>query len=139
MHSYKNVATRRRYGRIYVDGVPNEAAVTVSKVFGVANVMPSTETDASFDSVVEGIIDEARKTIKTQNSFAVRPKVIGNHSYNSRDIAYEAGSRVLKELKNRNINVNLDDPDVTLYAEVRDNEAFIYSNIIISILLNSRN
>ena len=134
MHGHKSVTTRRRYGRIYVDGVPNEAAGTVSRVFGVANVMPSTETDATFNSVVEGIIDEARKTIKTQNSVAVRPKVIGNHSYNSRDIAYEAGSRVLKELEDRDINVNLDDPDVTLYAEVRDKEAFIYSKIIKGVL-----
>jgi len=128
-NGYENPSTRRRYGRIYVDGVPNEAVDVVSRVFGVANTMPSTEAEEGFDSVVTGILEEARRSLKKGNSFAVRPKVVGEHDYNSRDVAYEAGSRILDALKDRDIRVNLDNPDVTIYAEVRDKEAFVYSNI----------
>jgi tRNA uracil 4-sulfurtransferase len=128
-NGYDDPSTRRRYGRIYVDGVPNEAVEVVSKVFGVANAMPSTEVEEGFESVVNGIVEDAKKNLKEGNSFAVRPKVVGDHEYNSRDVAYEAGSRVLDALKDRDIRVDLDNPDVTLYAEVRDKEAFVFSNI----------
>jgi thiamine biosynthesis protein ThiI len=128
-HGYSNPSSRRRYGRIYIDGVPNEAVNLVSRVFGVANAMPSTEIEHDYNSVIEGIVEEARRSLKDGDSFAVRPKIVGDHSYDSRDVSYKAGSRVLDELKERNVYVNLDEPDVTLYAEVRDKDAFVYSRI----------
>jgi thiamine biosynthesis protein ThiI len=133
-NGYENPSTRRKYGRIYVDNVPNEAVDVVSKVFGVANTMPSTEIDNDFESVVEGIVEEAKRSLIEGNSFAVRPRVVGKRDYSSRDISYEAGSRVLDALKDWNIRVDLDNPDITLYAEVRDNDGFIYSNIIRGVL-----
>jgi tRNA uracil 4-sulfurtransferase len=131
---YTDPTARRRYGRIYIDGVPNEAVDVIARVFGVANVMPSTEVDADFESVVNGIVEEAKKNIKKGESFAVRPKVVGDHKYGSRDVAYEAGSRVLEALNDREISVNLDSPDITFYAEVRDKEAFVFSKIMQGVL-----
>ena len=128
-NGYENPSTRRRYGRIYVDGVPNEATDIVSKVFGVANAMPSTEVEEGFETVVNGIVEEAKQSLQKGNSFAVRPKVVGEHEYNSKDVAYEAGSRVLDALKDRDIHVDLDNPDITIYAEVRDKDAFVFSSI----------
>ncbi len=133
-HGYENPSTRRRYGRIYVDGVPNEAVDVVSRVFGVANAMPSVETEYNFESVINGIVEEAERSLKEGDGFAVRPKVVGEHEFNSRDISYEAGSRVLDALKGRGIHVDLDEPDVTLYAEVRDKDAFVYSSITRGVL-----
>jgi len=133
-HGYENPTTSRRYGRIYVDGVPNEAVETVSKVFGVANAMPSTGIELDFESVINGIVEEAKRSLKDGDSFAVRPKVVGEHGFNSRDLSYEAGSRVLDALKDRGIHVNLDNPDVTLYAEVRDKDAHVYSSVVRGVL-----
>jgi thiamine biosynthesis protein ThiI len=133
-HGYENPSTHRKYGRIYVDGVPNEAVGIVSKVFGVANAMPSTGTEYDFESVVNGLVDEAKRSLKDGNSFAVRPKVVGEHEFNSRGLSYEAGSRVLDALKDRGVHVNLDNPDVTLYAEVRDKDAFVYSSVVRGVL-----
>ena len=133
-NGYENPSTRRRYGRIYVDGVPNDAVDLVSKVFGVANAMPSTETEYDYESVVNGVVDEAKRSLVDGASFAVRPKVVGEHKFNSRDIAYEAGSRVLEALNDRGIHVDLDNPDVTLHAEVRDQDAFVYSSITRGVL-----
>ena len=133
-HGYENAESHRRYGRIYIEGVPNEAAQVVRKVFGVANVMPSTKIETGYETVLNGIVDEAKREMKEGNGFAVRPKVVGDHEFNSRDLSYEGGSRVMDALKDRNIRVNLTDPDITLYAEVRDKEAFIYSQIIKGVL-----
>ncbi|MBN2336120.1 tRNA 4-thiouridine(8) synthase ThiI [Candidatus Bathyarchaeota archaeon] len=120
----------RKFGRIYVDGVPGEAAELVARVFGVVHAMPATRTEADLESVAEAVVQEAKSVIKDDEGFAVRPKVVGNHSYGSRDVAIEAGSRVLEALLDRGVHVNLDEPDVTLYVEVRDMDAFVYSRII---------
>lgn len=133
-HGYNDASTRRVFGRIYVDNVPSEAATIVANVFGVAKAMPSTPVEIGFESIIEGIVAEAEKTLSRGEGFAVRPNVVGDYEYGSRDIAIEGGSRVLEALENRDIHVNLDDPNVTLYAEVRDNEAFIYSEIIPGVL-----
>lgn len=133
-HGYPNPEVSRKFGRIYVEGVPDEAVGIVSKIFGVANAMPSTKVALDFDSIINGIVEEAKISLKQGNSFAVRPRVVGEHPFGSRDIAYEAGSRVLGALADREIHVNLDEPDVTLYAEVRDTGAYVYSRIIRGVL-----
>ncbi|MCW4012165.1 MAG: tRNA 4-thiouridine(8) synthase ThiI [Candidatus Bathyarchaeota archaeon] len=133
-HGYPNPEVSRKFGRIYVEGVPEEAVGIVSKIFGVANAMPSTEAELEFNAIVNGIVEEAKISLKQGSSFAVRPRVVGEHPFGSRDIAYEAGSRVLDALADRGIHVNLDEPDVTLYAEVRDTGAYVYSRIIRGVL-----
>ena len=126
---YPNAEVKRRYGRLYVEGVPWEAAEVVAKVFGVVHAMPSTETRTEFESVVEAIVEESEKTLGMGDGFAVRPRVVGSHPYGSRDVAVEAGSRVLAAHEFK-VHVNLDEPDVTLYAEVRDHTAYVYSSMV---------
>jgi len=126
---YPDAEVARKFGRIYVEGVPGEAADVVAKVFGVVHAMPSTEVETDFESVVEAIVEESKRALGEGDGFAVRPKVVGSHPYGSREIAVEAGSRVLETLEFR-VYVNLDEPDVTLYAEVRDNAAYVYSSMI---------
>jgi len=133
-HGYEDAESHRRYGRIFIEGVPNEAASVVRKVFGVANVMPSTKIETGYETVLDGIVEEAKREMKEGDGFAVRPKVVGDHEFNSRDLSYEGGSRVMAALKDRNIHVDLTKPDITLYAEVRDKEAFVYSKIIKGVL-----
>jgi thiamine biosynthesis protein ThiI len=126
---YPDSEVTRRFGRIYVEGVPGEAAGVVAKVFGVVHAMPSTETTTDFESVIEAIVEESRRALSNGIGFAVRPKVVGSHPYGSREVAVEAGSRVLEAHEFR-VYVNLDEPDVTLYAEVRDKAAYVYSSIV---------
>lgn len=133
-HGYEGAESHRRYGRIFIEGVPNEAASVVRMVFGVANVMPSTKMETGYETVLDGIVEEAKREMKDGDGFAVRPKVVGDHEFNSRDLSYEGGSRVMAALKDRNIHVDLTKPDITLYAEVRDKEAFVYSKIIKGVL-----
>ena len=126
---YPDSEVTRRFGRIYVEGVPGEAAGVVAKVFGVVHAMPSTETTTDFESVIEAIVEESRRALSDGIGFAVRPRVVGSHPYGSREVAVEAGSRVLEAHEFR-VHVNLDEPDVTLYAEVRDKAAYVYSSIV---------
>jgi len=120
----------RRYGRLYVEGVPDNAAVFIADVPGVVSAMPALRTTSDLDSVVELAVKVASERLGEGQSFAVRPRTVGSHPYASRDLAIQAGSAVLKALSDRGVHVDLDNPDVTLYIEVRDRDAFIYTRIV---------
>ncbi len=131
---FEDFQVLRRFGRLYVEGVPQEAAAFVAKVFGVASAMPAHRTDSSLDSVIGLMVDVAAGAIKGGESFAIRPKVVGEHPYSSRDLAVKGGSAVLEALSDREVRVNLDEPDVTLHVEVRDRDAFVYTRIVPGVL-----
>lgn len=127
---YSGFTVHRRFGRIVVEDVPGDAAEHVAKVFGAVSAMPSTRVDSDLESVVAGVAEEALRVMKEGDGFAVRPKVVGEHGYGSRDVAVEGGSRVLEALQGRGVHVNLDAPNVTIYVEVRDRDAYVYSRIV---------
>lgn len=120
----------RRFGRLYIEGAMTDAAALVAGVFGVVSVMPALKTRSDLDSVIELAVAVASDRIGEGQSFAVRPKVIGEHLFSSRDLAVDVGSAVLEALSNRGIYVNLSQPEVTLYIEVRDKDAFVYTQIV---------
>ena len=120
----------RRFGRLYVEDVAAQAAEVVANVFGVVSAMPSLRTTSDFDSVVNLAVKVASDRLSDGQSFAVRPKTVGDHPYSSRDLAVHVGSAVLKALAERKVYVDLDDPDVTLHIEIRDKDAFVYTQII---------
>jgi len=124
----------RRFGRIYVEGITAEQAEIVSNVFGVASVMPAVRTDSDINSVLNLATEIASDRILDGQSFAVRPKVVGDHAYSSRDLAIEAGSRILEANSGRGVHVNLSAPDTTIYIEVRDRDAFVYTEIVKGVL-----
>ena len=126
----EGVEVKRRYGRLYVEGATAQDSASISKVFGVASVMPSRRTVSDQESVLKLTVSVASERIGDGQSFAVRPKVVGDHEYSSQDLAVEAGSAVNAALSGRGVHVNLSEPDVTLYIEVRDRDAFVYTDII---------
>ena len=127
---FKGHRVLRRYGRLYVEGVTAQAAEAVANVFGVVSVMPALRTNSDFESVVDFAVEVASKRIGEGQSFAVRPKTVGSHPYSSRDLAVQVGSAVLEALSGRGVHVDLDDPDVTMYIEVRDKDAFVYTCVV---------
>jgi thiamine biosynthesis protein ThiI len=129
-HGFPEPEIILEFGRIYVNRVPFEAVSKIAKVFGVVRVMPATKTKPEFESIIDKILEAAKNLMDYGESFAIRAKVVGNHSYGSRDIAVEAGNRILEALKEKLIHVDLDNPDHIFYVEVRDKAAFIYSQII---------
>ena len=124
----------RRFGRIYVEGVTAEQAGIIATIFGVASVMPAIRTGADLDSILGLVVEVASDRILNGQSFAVRPRVVGDHPFSSQDLAIEAGSRVLEVESGRGVHVNLSEPDMTLYIEVRDRDAFVYTEIIKGVL-----
>ncbi|MFX0208917.1 MAG: tRNA sulfurtransferase, partial [Candidatus Hodarchaeota archaeon] len=51
-------------------------------------------------------------------------------SYSSRDLVVKGGSSILETLRDRNLNVNLSNPDLIIHFEVRDKDAFVYTKVL---------
>ncbi len=129
-NGYEDFQILRRFGRIYVDNAQDGMSQIISKVFGVANTMTAQKTTSDINEVLDLTVKVASNRLTHGQSFAIRPKVVGKHEYGSQDLAVKAGSAVMEGLKERNISVNLTTPDLTIYIEVRDNDAFVYTEIM---------
>ena len=119
----------RNQGRIYIFPQDfDEGIEKLNRVFGVVSYSPATSTDSTYDGIdetltayteeliSEGILDEDTK-------FAIKCRRVGNHDYTSQEMAAHCGGVV------RNVvlaPVDLTNPDLTIFVEIRENRAFIY-------------
>ena len=119
----------RNQGRIYIFPQDfDEGIEKLNRVFGVVSYSPATSTDSTYEGIdetltayteeliSEGILDEDTK-------FAIKCRRVGNHDYTSQEMAAHCGGVV------RNVvlaPVDLTNPDLTIFVEIRENRAFIY-------------
>ena len=119
----------RNQGRIYIFPQDfDEGIEKLNRVFGVVSYSPATSTDSTYEGIdgtlteytedlmSEGILDENTK-------FAIKCRRVGNHDYTSQEMAAHCGGVV------RNVvlaPVDLTNPDLTIFVEIRENKAFIY-------------
>ena len=119
----------RNQGRIYIFPQDfDEGIKKLNRVFGVVSYSPATSTDSTYEGIdgtlteytedlmSEGILDENTK-------FAIKCRRVGNHDYTSQEMAAHCGGVV------RNVvlaPVDLTNPDLTIFVEIRENKAFIY-------------
>jgi thiamine biosynthesis protein ThiI len=118
----------RERGRIYIKTKnPKETAAKLTQVFGVSSVSPAIQITSHIKNIAETAVKLASATIKNESSFAVRCHRVGEHPYSSMDVCREVGKQVLKSLEDRNLRVNLKNPQFTISIEVRDADAYVFS------------
>lgn len=121
----------RKSGRVYIKtGNAHETATELTRVFGVSSVSPAVEITAEMNEVVQKAVELASKVLKSGSSFAVRCHRVGEHSYSSMDVCKEAGKQILASLNNRNLKVDLKNPEFTVAVEVRDDYAYVYTETL---------
>ena len=119
----------RNQGRIYIFPRDfDEGIEKLNRVFGVVSYSPATSTNTDYadidetltryasDLVDEGILDENTK-------FAIKCRRVGTHDFTSQEMAAHCGGVV------RNVviaPVDLTNPDLTIFVEIRGNDAYIY-------------
>ncbi|WP_296783674.1 tRNA uracil 4-sulfurtransferase ThiI [uncultured Methanobrevibacter sp.] len=119
----------RNQGRIYIFPQDfDEGIEKLNRVFGVVSYSPATSTDSTYDGIdetltayteeliSEGILDEDTK-------FAIKCRRVGNHDYTSQEMAAHCGGVVRSVVL---APVDLTNPDLTIFVEIRENKAFIY-------------
>jgi thiamine biosynthesis protein ThiI len=120
---------RREPGRIIVTdpGDPEAAARAASRVFGVKSSSPAiaVEFESLEDLVQTGVSlygDKIRGRI-----FRVRARRTGTHSFTSKDVERLLGERLLEAGA---AGVNLENPESTVYVEIRGSNAYFYDKIV---------
>lgn len=115
---------KRGYGRIFVrtDDM-KKAKEVLERTFGIVSFSPCEKIETGLGKVVERMGEISEDFIQKNNTFAVRARRTGNHEFSSKDIEERVGSKVIEKT---GADVDLDDPDKTIYCEIRQSDAYIF-------------
>lgn len=112
-------SVRKLGGKLEIDA-DSSSVERLKRIFGIAWIATAERIDSSdldeierfFRTRYEGWIPEGK-------SFAIRARRVGNHQYTSVDLVRRLGS-----IANR--RVDLKNPDVEVFVEVRDDKSYFY-------------
>ncbi|MFW9803189.1 MAG: tRNA uracil 4-sulfurtransferase ThiI [Candidatus Thorarchaeota archaeon] len=122
---------RREYGRIFiVTEMTEEASTIAAKIFGVVSVSPAVAIQSDLDTILETGLGMARRIFVKNKSFAVGSRRVGTHNYSSQDIREKLGAAILSGLPELELTVNLTSPEQSIYVEVRDHSAYLFTDTI---------
>jgi thiamine biosynthesis protein ThiI len=79
------------------------------------------------EEIVETALIVGKSEIANGDTFAVRCHRVGTHEYSSMEICKEVGKQILTSLQDRNLRVDLTNPQITINVEARDEEAYVYT------------
>jgi thiamine biosynthesis protein ThiI len=119
----------RNQGRIYI--FPrgfDDAIKNLNRVFGIVSYSPAVSTYTDFDDIDKTLGDYVEKLIcenilDENTKFAIRCRRVGNHDFSSQEMAAYCGGVVRKRIL---APVDLTNPDLTIFIEVRGEDTFIY-------------
>lgn len=117
-----NLETTRGRFFIYTKEIKKTTGV-LKKIFAIKSISPCFKTDSSIKSMKNLVLDIIKDKIDKKTSFALRVTREGNHDYTSQDIAVILGDEIVKKTKAK---VNLSKPDITVFVEIRQKNAFFF-------------
>lgn len=118
-------------GRIYIKTEsPIKASEKLVKVFGISSVSPAIETTSNIKDIEQKSLELAKEKLSENAKFAVRCRRVGIHTYTSMDVCRKVGQAILDELAERELKVDLENPNVEIQIEIREDKAYIYSEIL---------
>ncbi len=130
-HNVSFKKTLQYPGRIYIKTeTPIEAAQKLIKVFGISSVSPALETTSNLEDIEKKSLELAKEKLGENSKFAVRCRRVGSHPYTSMDVCRKVGQAILEKLANLKVKVDLENPDVEVQIEIREDKAYIYSEIL---------
>lgn len=119
----------RNQGRIYIKPEDfNDGVDKLNRVFGVVSYSPATSTKTTYEDIDEtlakytqeliddGILDENTK-------FAIKCRRVGTHEFTSQEMAAHCGGVVRSVILSP---VDLTNPDLTIFVEIRDDDTYIF-------------
>lgn len=113
----------REWGRIFIKPGSKDVAKRIAKVFGVVSTSVAARCEAEIDEIAKFAVKAAEGL---RGSFAIRARRAGTHSFTSMDVARIAGNAVKEATGAR---VDLDNPDVEIFIEVREKYAYVYTEV----------
>ena len=118
-------------GRIFVDSDDwRKSCEILSRTFGVVSFSPVSKISSELESLTKSVLEFARPLMFHGATFAIRSRRSGNHPYTSQTLAEHLGDAILKDTADVSVKVSLDTPDVEIFVEVRDRDAYLYSSVL---------
>jgi len=119
---------RREWGRIFIETTDSRAAGAAADVFGVVSTSSALITEPNLESTAETCAFLGKDIIREGESFAIRARRSGNHSFSSADIGRTCGDAVwdMLEKEGKHPRVNLSSPDKEIFVEMRQDMAYVY-------------
>jgi thiamine biosynthesis protein ThiI len=119
---------KRDWGRIYIyTNQMNNSIPILQKIFGITSISPALQTQSDMDSMSKLAVNISKESLTKEKSFAIRATRTGEHNFTSQDVAVKIGNDVVEATK---ASVNLTNPDFELFIEIRDENAFIFTEKI---------
>ncbi|MBC2575364.1 tRNA uracil 4-sulfurtransferase ThiI [Peptostreptococcus canis] len=125
----------KEYGRIYIDVNDSNYKVAVEevrKVFGVVGVCPAIKREKDYDMLKETALMLLREKISMgAKTFKIASKR-GDKSFKftSQEMSIDIGGYVLSNINNKDVSVDVRNPDVTITCEYRNEHILVYADSI---------
>ena len=119
----------RNQGRIYIfPKTFDEALNDLNSVFGIVSYSPAISTYSNFEDIDKTLGDyvedlASENMIDEETKFAIKCRRVGTHDFTSQEMAAFCGGVVRKRVL---APVDLTNPDLTIFVEVRGDDTFIY-------------
>ena len=108
-----------RYERMFIHTNQVSKAIEVLKhVFGISWYAPVFHV--KLDELENFVKDHWKELLEEGKTFAVRVKRVGKHGFTSQQMAAKLGSYIT-------LPVNLDEPQQTLYVEIRQDDCYVFT------------
>lgn len=120
----KGFKVRAILGRIIITGDAVKASEILVRVFGIVSFSPCIVVKSSLEEIEKFVIGMDFSGIRT---FAIRTRRTGSHNFSSNDVNKIIGNAVREKKK---LKVDLTDPGMTICIDIRDEEAYIYTEIL---------
>ncbi len=118
---------RADHGHLYVEADDAaRAAPLVARVFGVTSVSVVHEVPTVRAEITRELLDLAAPRLRPGASFAVRARRTGQHPFSSQELARDLGGDLLDRFAPLGLRVDLEQPDVELFVEVRGPRTYLY-------------
>ena len=129
------VSSYRRSGRLIfhfkTEQIP-KAIEVFRHIIGLHSFSPGFSVKPEFIQIAKSVLEYVNSYIEDKDSFAVRASRIKPFSKSSLEIEREIGEQILEkfEAEGKSLKVDLTNPKKTVYIEVREKMAYIYSQKI---------
>lgn len=119
---------RREWGRVFIESTDPRAAEAAADVFGIVSTSPALTTEPTLENAASVCAALAKDLILEGESFAVKARRSGNHTFSSVDIGRACGDAIWSALEKegKHPRVNLSSPDKEVFVEMRQNLAYVY-------------
>ncbi len=115
---------------IYTNQGHKVARYVASRVFGVVSTSLCLEVTSDLSAITQGILSVAREVLSKKMTFAISARRIGTHPFTSNDVCVEGGQAILDSFPNEALQVDLSNPDQTIFVETRQKSTYVYTTVI---------